>query len=60
MKNELFLINLISVGGKFFFSFIVFFFVRIETLSVDFLDAYDVEYECISQLYEERKRALDA
>jgi hypothetical protein len=36
------------------------FFLSIETLSPDLLDAYDAEYERICQLYEKRKPVLDA
>ncbi len=35
-------------------------FIKIETLSPDLLDAYDAEYDRISQVYEKRKPVLDA
>ena len=44
------------VLSEFYFSF----FMLLETLSPDLLDAYDAEFERILQLYEKRKPVIDA
>jgi hypothetical protein len=59
--NERIVVDKLDFGKSiclFYFLFLI--LISIETLSPDLLDAYDAEFERISQLYEKRKPVLDA